>query len=151
MQVTTEDLEKVSFFDTYNKEQLITLINMCSIKEFGIKQVLLEQYEELKSVYVLLEGTLALGISISENRRIHLGTIEPGELFSWSAVFKPFISTAWVMTLTPAKVMSIDAKRLLEEIEKDCDFGLKTMTKLAMTLSRRLSDTRFQLMNHLIL
>ena len=74
-----------------------------------------------------------------------------GQLFSWSAVFKPFISTAWVMAVTPATVISIDAKKLTDKIEKECDFGLRTMTKIAVTISHRLSDTRFQLMNQLIL
>jgi len=97
----------------------------------------------------LLEGTLSLGISLAKEKRIHLGTIEEGQLFSWSAVFAPYISTAWVMSVTPAKVIAIDAKKLNREIERDCDFGFKTMAKIAQTISNRLSDTRFQLMNQM--
>ena len=36
-------------------------------------------------------------------------------------------------------------KNSIIEIEKDCDFGFKTMSKIAQTISHRLSDTRFQL------
>ncbi len=54
---------------------------------------------------ILLEGTLSLGISLAHEKRIHLGTIEEGQLFSWSAVFSPYISTAWVMAMTPVKVI----------------------------------------------
>jgi CRP/FNR family transcriptional regulator len=124
---------------------------MSSVKEFRVKEILFEQYDELSEVYVLFEGSLSLGISLAREKRIHLGTIEEGQLFSWSAVFSPFISTAWVMALAPAKVISIDAKKLNKEIEKDCDFGFKTMSKIAQTISRRLSDTRFQLMNQMTL
>ena len=53
--------------------------------------------------------------------------------------------------MTPAKVIAIDAKKLNKEIEKDCDFGFKTMSKIAQTISHRLSDTRFQLMNQMML
>jgi len=53
------------------------------------------------------------------------------------------------MAVTPAKVVSIDAKKLTGEFESDCDFGFKTMSKIAQTISNRLSDTRFQLMNQL--
>jgi CRP-like cAMP-binding protein len=88
---------------------------------------------------------------LPKEKRIHLGTIEEGQLFSWSAVFPPFISTAWVMTVTPARVIAIDATKLNAEIERDCDFGFKTMSKIAQTISHRLSDTRFQLMNQLSL
>lgn len=151
MKPTSDDLKKIRFFDNYSDKQLDTIVSMSSVKEFRVKEILFEQYDELSEVYVLFEGSLSLGISLAREKRIHLGTIEEGQLFSWSAVFSPFISTAWVMALAPAKVISIDAKKLNKEIEKDCDFGFKTMSKIAQTISRRLSDTRFQLMNQMTL
>ncbi|MDQ1332237.1 MAG: family transcriptional regulator, cyclic receptor protein [Bacteroidota bacterium] len=149
MNLTTENLKKIRFFDNYSEKQLDTILKMSSVKEFAVKEILFEQYDELSEVYVLLEGSLSLGISLAREKRIHLGTIEEGQLFSWSAVFSPYISTAWVMAVTPAKVISIDARKLTGEIETDCDFGFKTMSKIAQTISNRLSDTRFQLMNQL--
>ncbi|MFZ0280366.1 MAG: Crp/Fnr family transcriptional regulator [Bacteroidales bacterium] len=149
MSLNIVDLKKIRFFDNYTKDQLSTIARMSSIREFKVKEVIFEQYDELSEVYVLLEGTLSLGISLASEKRIHLGTIEEGQLFSWSAVFAPHISTAWVMALTPAKVVAIDAKKLNLEIEVDCDFGFKTMSKIAQTISHRLSDTRFHLMNQM--
>ncbi len=149
MKLTAEDLKKIRFFDNYNEEQLNTLAGMCTIREFKVKEIIFEQYDELSDVYVLIEGTLSLGISLAREKRIHLGTIEPGQLFSWSAVFSPYISTAWVMALTPARVIAVDAGMLNAEIDRDCDFGFKTMSKIAQTISQRLSDTRFQLMNQM--
>ncbi len=151
MKLTSEDLKKTRFFDNYSDQQLKTIAGMSSIKEFKVKDILFEQYDELTDVFVLLVGTLSLGISLASEKRIHLGTIEEGQLFSWSAVFSPYIATAWIMAMTPAKVIAIDAKKLNTEIEKDCNFGFKTMSKIAQTISRRLSDTRFQLMNQLTL
>jgi CRP-like cAMP-binding protein len=151
MKPTADDLKKIKFFENYTDEQLETITKMSSIKEFKVKEILFEQYDELSEVFVLLEGSLSLGISLAKEKRIHLGTIEEGQLFSWSAVFAPYISTAWVMAMTPARVISIDAKKLNKEIEKDCDFGFKTMSKIAQTISHRLSDTRFQLMNQMML
>lgn len=151
MKATAVDLRKIGFFDKFTPKQLETVVSMSSIKEFKVKDILFEQYDELSELYILLEGTLSLGISISKEKRIHLGTIEEGQLFSWSAVFPPFISTAWVMAITPARVVAINAKKLNEEIDSDCDFGLKTLWEIAITLSHRLSDTRFQLMNQLMI
>ena len=151
MKVTPDELKDVSFFGKFTDAQLNTIAAMSSVKEFKVKDILFEQYDELTELYILLDGTLSLGISIARDKRIHLGTIEEGQLFSWSAVFPPYISTAWVMAITPAKVLAVDAKRLNEEIDRDCDFGLKTLWEIAHTLSHRLSDTRFQLMNHLLL
>ncbi len=151
MKIIADDLKKIRFFETYSDKQLEIIASISSVKEFKVKEILFEQYDELADLAILMEGTLSLGISLTGEKRIHLGTIEEGQLFSWSAVFKPRISTAWVMAVTPAKVLAIDAKRLNEEIAKDCDFGFKTMSKIALTISQRLSDTRLQLMNQLTL
>jgi CRP/FNR family transcriptional regulator len=151
MKTILNELSKIRFFDDYHEKQLETIAAMSSIKEFKVKEILFEQYDELSEVYVLLEGTLSLGISLASEKRIHLGTIEEGQLFSWSAIFSPYISTAWVMAIAPAKVIAINAKKLNQEAIKDCEFGFKTMSKIAQTISHRLSDTRFQLMNQLTL
>jgi hypothetical protein len=55
------------------------------------------------------------------------------------------------MASCPTKVIAIDAKKLILEFDKNCEFGFKTMAKIAQTISRRLSDTRFQLMNQMTL
>ena len=149
MKLTIDELKNIRFFDNYSDEQLKIFIGISSIKEFKVKDVLFEQYDELTDVYVLLSGCLSLGISLAKEKRIRLGTLEEGQLFSWSAVFSPYISTAWVMATCPTKVLAIDAKKLNLEFEKNCEFGFKTMSKIAQTISHRLSDTRFQLMNQL--
>jgi CRP-like cAMP-binding protein len=144
MKITTKNLKKINFFDNYTEKQLEIIASLSSIKEYEVKQVLFEQYDKLTDLAVLLEGTLSVGISIAKEKRIYLGTIEEGQLFS------P-IATAWVMTITPAKVMVIDADQLKKEFVKDCNFAYKTMSKIAHTISQRLTDTRFQLMNQLML
>jgi CRP/FNR family transcriptional regulator len=151
MKLTIEELKGVRFFDNYSDDQLKIFIGISSIKDFKVKDVLFEQYDELNEIYVLLAGCLSLGISLPNEKRIRLGTLEEGQLFSWSAVFSPYISTAWVMATCPTKVVAIDAKKLNLEFEKNCGFGFKTMSKIAQTISHRLSDTRFQLMNQLTL
>ncbi|MCX6321667.1 MAG: Crp/Fnr family transcriptional regulator [Bacteroidia bacterium] len=149
MKPILNELRKIRFFDDYHEKQLETIAGISAIKEFKVKEILFEQYDELSDVYVLLEGCLSLGISLAKEKRIRLGTLEEGQLFSWSAVFSPYISTAWVMATCPTKVLAIDAKKLNLEFKKDCEFGFKTMSKIAQTISHRLSDTRFQLMNQL--
>jgi CRP-like cAMP-binding protein len=149
MKMEITDFKQIKFFEKYTEEQLRKIAAVSSVKEFKVKEIIFEQYDELTEIYVLLQGSLSLGISLPKDKRIHLGTIEEGQLFSWSAIFPPYISTAWVMAVTPAKVIAIDARKLNAEFEQDCDFGFKTMSKIAQTISHRLSDTRFQLMNQL--
>ena len=149
MELTVEHLKKIRFFESYNEKQLQTFIAISSVIEFKVRDIIFEQYSELHDVYILLSGCLSLGISFAGEKRMHLGSLEEGELFSWSAVFKPYISTAWVMATCPSRVLAIDAEKLNNAFQSDCEFGFKTMTKIAQTISRRLSDTRFQLINQL--
>jgi len=151
MKLTIDELKNIRFFENYSDEHMKIFIGISSIKEFKVKDILFEQYDELSDVYILLEGCLSIGISLAQEKRIRLGTIEEGQLFSWSAVFRPYISTAWVMATCPTKVLAIDAKKLNLELQNNCEFGFLTMSKIAQTISNRLSDTRYQLMNQLTL
>ena len=68
MSLNIVDLKKIRFFDNYTKDQLSTIARMSSIREFKVKEVIFEQYDELSEVYVLLEGTLSLGISLASEK-----------------------------------------------------------------------------------
>lgn len=149
MVVKLDEVKKIRFFEGYSEKHFKKIAEISTVKEFKVKEIIFEQYDELKDLYVLLEGYLSMGISVAREKRIHLGSIHEGSLFSWSAVFPPYISTAWVMACSPVKVMAIDAKKLQAEFGKDCEFGFKFMEKIAKTISQRLQDTRFHLMNRL--
>jgi cAMP-binding proteins - catabolite gene activator and regulatory subunit of cAMP-dependent protein kinases len=130
MKITIEDLKNVRFFDDYTDDQLKIFIGISSIKEFKVKDVLFEQYDELKEIYILLSGCLSLGISIAKEKRIRLGTLEDGQLFSWSAVFSPYISTAWVMALVLQKFWPLMPKNSLMSLKKIVNSDLKQCQKL---------------------
>ena len=66
MKLTIEELKSVRFFDNYTDEQLKIFIRISSIKEFNVKDILFEQYDELSEIYVLLTGCLSLGISLAK-------------------------------------------------------------------------------------
>ena len=42
---------------------------MSSLREFKVKEILFEQYDELSEVFVLLEGSLSLGISLANRKK----------------------------------------------------------------------------------
>jgi len=156
MKVKIEEFKKIKFFDNFSDRHLEMIAEISTLKKFKVEEVIFEQYKELSELYLLLEGSLSLGINLPKGNKIHLSTIEEGQLFSWTAVLHPHISTAWVKAIKPVKVIAIDAKKLKEQINHaceihDCEFGYKIMEKITQTISHRLNDTRFQLMNQLSL
>jgi CRP-like cAMP-binding protein len=147
MQKDIDQLANLKFFSEF--DELITekIINRSELKEFGVKEVIIEEYQELSELYVLVEGKVILGINTPKKGRINFNTIHPGQIFSWSAMFPPHISTANAVATEPVQVLAIKASKMKQMIEEDSSFGYAFMRIIGHTISQRLADTRFQLVN----
>ncbi len=147
MQKDIDQLKKLRFFRKFDDAIAEKIIQSSEIKEFKVKDVIFEEYQELSEIYILMEGRVILGINTPKKGRINLNTIHPGQLFSWSALFPPFISTAYAMATEPVKVLAIKSENLSQMVEENNTFGYTFMRVIGRTLSERLTDTRFQLVN----
>jgi CRP-like cAMP-binding protein len=147
MQKDIDQLTNLKFFSEF--DELITekIINRSEVKEFKVKDIIFEEYQELSELYVLIEGKVILGINTPKKGKINLNTIHPGQIFSWSAMFKPHISTAYAEAAEPVQVLAIKAAKMNQMIEENPSFGYAFMRIIGRTLSQRLADTRFQLVN----
>jgi CRP-like cAMP-binding protein len=76
-----------------------------------------------------------------------MGSLHPGSIFAWSALFPPRQSSASATAQTPVKALAIPAGKLLEIFESDPSFGYVFMKTISNTLSQRLTDARHQLVN----
>ena len=147
MQKDIDQLKKLRFFRKFDDAIAEKIIQSSEIKEFKVKDVIFEEYQELSEIYILIEGRVILSINIPKKGRINLNTIHPGQLFSWSALFPPHISTAYAMATEPVKVLAIKSENLSQMVEENNSFGYTFMRVIGRTLSQRLADTRFQLVN----
>ena len=147
MQKDIDQLSNLKFFSEF--DELITekIINRSEVKEFIVKDMIFEEYQELSELYILIKGKVVLGIHTPKKGRINLNTIHPGQIFSWSAMFPPHISTAYAMATEPVQVLAIRAAKMKQMIEENPSFGYTFMRIIGHTLSQRLADTRFQLVN----
>lgn len=147
MQENIDQLKKLRFFRKFDDPIAEKIINSSEIKEFRVKDMIFEEYQELSELYILVEGRVILGINIPKKGRINLNTIHPGQIFSWSALFQPYISTAYAVATEPVRVLAIKSASLRQMIEENSSFGYTFMRVIGRTLSQRLADTRFQLVN----
>lgn len=147
MQKDIDQLKKLRFFRKFDDSFAEKIINSSETKEFRVKEVIIEEYQELSELYILVEGRVILGINIPKKGRINLNTVHPGQIFSWSALFPPHISTAYAVATEPVKVLAIKSANLRQMIEENSSFGYTFMSIIGRTLSQRLADTRFQLVN----
>jgi CRP-like cAMP-binding protein len=142
-----EKLKKLKFFSEFDEPVAEEIIRYSELREFRVKEMIIEEYQELSELYVLVEGRIMLGINTPKEGRINLNTIDPGQIFSWSAMFPPYISTAYAIAVQPVKVLAIKSTKLMQMIEEDDAFGYRFMSIISHTLSQRLADTRLQLVN----
>ena len=147
MKKDIEKLKRLKFFSEFDDPVSEKIIDCSEIKEFKVKEVIFEEYQELSELFILIEGMVVLGINTPKKGRINLDTIHPGQIFSWSAIFPPFISTAFAIATQPVKVLAIKSAKLIEIIGDNDTFGYKFMKIIGHTLSQRLADTRFHLVN----
>ncbi len=147
MEKDIDQLKKLKFFSEFDDPVAEKIIHSCELKEFRVKEIIIEEYQELSELYILIEGRVVLGVDIPKKGRINLDTIHPGQIFSWSAMFPPYISTAYAIATQPVKLLAIESTKLMQMIEDNCAFGYKFMNIISHTLSQRLADTRLHLVN----
>ena len=75
-----------------------------------------------------------------------LQTAGPGELLGWSPVLGLGPMTATARTLTPCRLIAIDAGRIVELGKQDPLFGNEFLRRTAIALAKRLNATRLQLL-----
>jgi CRP-like cAMP-binding protein len=108
---------------------------------------LLREGDETKELSLLLEGRVALTEYVPGRGSVTLMTVEPGDIFGWSALTSPYEATSTVISLEPVKVIAFDAAVLREEVRTNCLLAAGIYPKLLEALARRLAATQQQLLD----
>ncbi len=109
--------------------------------------VLLREGTQTERFGILLGGLLSLRVTVAGRGRATLMTIEPGEVFGWTAVVPPYRATSTVVALEPSEVVVFDATRLRELLRDDEALALTLYPRLLQCVNRRLTATRNQLLD----
>lgn len=124
-----------------------TLSSFAREYEAPARTRLLREGDETRELSVLLSGRVALTEHVAGRGTITLMTVEPGDIFGWSAVIKPYTATSTVTSLEPVRVVAFDASRLRAAIRTDCGLAAGIYPKVLEVLARRLGATRTQLLD----
>lgn len=109
--------------------------------------VLIREGAEVDQLGILTDGLLSLRVAVAGRGRATLMTIEPGDVFGWSAVVPPYRSTSTVVALQPSEVIVFDAERLRALLRDDDALAATVYPRLLGCVSRRLVATRTQLLD----
>ena len=120
----------------------------------------------MTNFYLVLEGTVGIIIKVPDREIEHsltrqitnnlitqdvtVSTVGEGEVFGWSAIIPPNLSTANVKALTSCRVLVFDYLELQPIIDEDCCFGHLLTLKAAQIIRDRLRDKRVESLAELV-
>lgn len=136
------NVEEKEIFSLLTSKQIAGISEVANIKDFEKGQIIYDQKEEAKNLFILLEGEVSLRIPSKRDMNIENFSLEiekinsHGELFGPNLLFglKRYMTRARVKK--PSKIMIIDAERFLHIIrENKSEFVI--MTYLAKVYFQR--------------
>ncbi len=109
--------------------------------------VVLEEGRPCPAMGILVAGRLALRLAVGGVGERTLMTLEPGEVFGWSAVLPGSVSTSTCMAVAPSVAVQFESFGLLAALEIDDELAAVVYRRLLAVVARRLSATRMQLLD----
>jgi len=135
-------LQDVSF------EHFEKLVGISTLVEIDTKQELFREGDPIDFLYIVVQGRVAIEIHVPSRGRIRIYTAEPMDAVGWSSV-TPIVRrrTAGAQAVLPSSLVKIDAVKLLQFCDEDCEFGYIIMRRMANVVASRLLTTRLQLLD----
>ena len=103
--------------------------------------------EVAKNFYLILEGQVSIQMFSHEKGSITIEEIKPGNLLGWSWLKTPNKWQFDTVTLTKTKLISFDAKKIMEKMNENKAFGFAIQNIFLNIIIERLQATRLRLLN----
>jgi CRP/FNR family cyclic AMP-dependent transcriptional regulator len=109
--------------------------------------VILEEGRPCSAMGILVSGRIALRLLVRGIGERTIMTLEPGEVFGWSAVLPRAVATSTCVAVAPSVAIVFDGVGLVMALELDDELAAVVYHRLLGTVARRLSATRVQLLD----
>jgi CRP-like cAMP-binding protein len=141
-------LQSISWFEVMSAEHFNKMVGISKIVKFEAGQSIFHEGDKEDYLYIVLEGRIAIEISIPGRGRIRILTADPMEVVGWSSV-TPIVRqrTAGARAVFPSRMLAIDAANLRKLCDEDHSLGYYVMRRLANVVAGRLLTTRLQLLD----
>lgn len=164
--ISTELLRHYPFFAGFTSEQIDGLARVAREEAVIAGHQFVFEGERLTNFYLVLEGAIGIIIKVPDRdieqsltrqitnnlitKDVTVSTVGEGEVFGWSAIIPPNLSTANAKALTSCRVLVFDYQELHPIIDQDCCFGHLLTLKAAQIIRDRLRDKRVESLAELV-
>jgi len=158
--ISTESLRRYPFFACITRDQLVILANVGELLDIEAGHYFFHEGDRLNSLFFVLEGNIDIAIGIPDRtveqnvreqimgnfiaEEVTVSTVRPGQIFAWSALIPPHVSTASAKATVPSRVIAFDTEPLKQAFQTDCSFNNLMLQKIAVVIRQRLRDMRIQ-------
>ncbi len=147
--ISPELLRRYPFFAKLNDAQLKAIAMLAQQVSFKNGQSIIIEEQPPTKLYLLLEGSVDLFMTVNESssnepKQVSVGEINPGEPFGISSMIDGK-STASVCATSDCQALTIDAAGLRALCDLDCALGYIVMTNIAQAFLERLNFNHTEL------
>ena len=129
-------IQKIPIFSTLSPYKAKLILSLCTKSVLEEGNLLCKQGDKSDSLFILLQGKLAVKIKNS----ITIATIHPISSIGEMGVFTNEPRTATVEAMEKSILLSLQKSDIDKLIEKDHEFALKIMRKVIEVLSERITE-----------
>jgi CRP-like cAMP-binding protein len=123
------------------------LARLGEIADFAVDEVILREGDETRAMGVLLSGRLALRTLVPERGPVTILSVEPGDIFGWSAVLADAQAQSTVVATQASQALLIDGAKLRAALKEDHALAASLYPRVLKAVARRLRATRLQLLD----
>ncbi len=147
-QELVQALQAIPWFQVMTPDHFNKIVSIAKIFKYEPGQVIFHEGDKEDFLYVVLEGRVAIEISVPGRGRMRILTADAMDEVGWSAV-TPVVRqrTAGARAVLPSRLVAFDASELRRMCEEDHDFGYYVMRRMANLVAGRLLTTRLQLLD----
>jgi CRP/FNR family cyclic AMP-dependent transcriptional regulator len=109
--------------------------------------IVVQEGAPCQAMGLVISGRIALRLGLPGGHDRTILTVDAGDVFGWSAVVPPAISTSTGIAVAPSRAILFDGDDLRTSLAIDCELAAAVYQRLLMTVARRLTATRVQLLD----
>ncbi len=147
--VDPQIIAKFSNFSDFTDDEIKAMAILANEEHYGPGQFIFYEGDEANKMYLLLQGQVEMMLNTDEMgaQRAVVMTVQPNEIFGWSALVEPYKLTASARCATRVRVIGIAAPGLRALMAVSCALGFRLMQRACQVSSARLAATRVQLLS----
>jgi CRP/FNR family cyclic AMP-dependent transcriptional regulator len=123
------------------------LAKLGDLEDFETDEVILQEGEDSVQFGILISGRLALRTLVPGQGSVTILSVEPGDLFGWSAILAGAKVQSTVVATEASTGLVIPGGKLRAALKEDHALAASLYPRVLQAVARRLQATRLQLID----